>query len=181
MHRLYRTCRLTCSIPWNFSWTQTRFNLPTWLGVGQAIQSVLDGEDEKTLREMYNEWTSFKTTVDLVEMVLAKSEPAIAAHYESLLVSDAKAKELGQELRSLHLGTEDAVLSLTKHQELSENNPILRRLLVVRNPYVDCLNALQAETLKRIRGCEEGQESKVLKDALMTTITGVANGMGNTG
>jgi phosphoenolpyruvate carboxylase len=168
------------AIPWNFSWTQTRFNLPTWLGVGQAIDTVLSSEEESTLREMYNEWTSFKTTVDLVEMVLAKSEPTIAAHYDSMLVSDPKAKELGQELRSLHLDTEDAVRNLTGHAVLSENNPMLRRLLHVRNPYVDCLNALQAETLKRIRS-EEGQDSKVLKDTLMTTITGVANGMGNTG
>ena len=168
------------AIPWNFSWTQTRFNLPTWLGVGEAIQSVLDSNEEKTIREMYKEWGTFKTTIDLVEMVLAKSEPGIAAHYESQLVSDEKAKELGVELRSLHLGVEDAILNLTEHQVLSENNMILRRLLTVRNPYVDCLNALQAETLQRIRA-QDGKEGKVLKDALMTTITGVANGMGNTG
>jgi len=169
------------AIPWNFAWTQTRFNLPTWLGVGEAIKSILNSDEESKLREMYKEWGSFKTTVDLVEMVLAKSEPAIAAHYEGELVSDPKAKELGQELRALHLGTEDAVLNLTEHEKLSENNVILRRLLHVRNPYVDCLNALQAETLKRIRGYDDGKETKVLKDALMTTITGVANGMGNTG
>lgn len=169
------------AIPWNFSWTQTRFNLPTWLGVGEAIQTVLDSDEEKTIREMYKEWGSFKTTIDLVEMVLAKSEPGIAAHYDSQLVSDDKAKELGKDLRSLHLAVEDAILNLTEHEELSENNVMLRRLLAVRNPYVDCLNALQVETLKRIRGQEPGKEDKVLKDALMTTITGVANGMGNTG
>jgi len=168
------------AIPWNFSWTQTRFNLPTWLGVGEAIQTVLDSDEEKVIREMYKEWGSFKTTIDLVEMVLAKSEPAIAAHYESQLVYEDKAKDLGKELRSLHLGVESAILNLTEHDVLSENNAILRRLLAVRNPYVDCLNALQAETLKRIRA-QDGNEGKVLKDALMTTITGVANGMGNTG
>lgn len=169
------------AIPWNFAWTQTRFNLPTWLGVGEALKTVLDSDEGDKLREMYREWGSFKTTVDLVEMVLAKSEPSIAAHYEAELVSDPKAKELGKELRSLHLGTEDVILDLTEHQKLQENNSMLTRLLHVRNPYVDCLNALQVETLKRLRACEEGKEDKVLKDALMTTITGVANGMGNTG
>lgn len=168
------------AIPWNFAWTQTRFNLPTWLGVGQAFQSILDSKEGDTLRQMYKEWTSFKTTVDLVEMVLAKSEPSIAAHYESKLVSPGKPKELGESLRSLHLKTEEAILNLTEHEKLSENNTILTRLLHVRNPYVDCLNALQAETLKRIR-TDEGAEDPILKDALMTTITGIANGMGNTG
>jgi phosphoenolpyruvate carboxylase len=116
-------------------------------------------------------------------MVLAKSEPAIAAHYDAKqLVKDEKAKELGKdEVRASHMSTEEAILDLTEHSTLSENNLMLQRLLQVRNPYVDCLNVLQAETLTRIRSVEEGKEDKVLKDALMTTITGIANGMGNTG
>jgi phosphoenolpyruvate carboxylase len=117
------------AIPWIFAWTQTRLNLPTWLGVGEAISEVLKSEDADKLREMYKEWGSFRTTVDLVEMVLAKSEPSIAAHYDAKLVVDERAKELGQELRSGHLLTEDAILDLTEHQILSENNIILQRLL----------------------------------------------------
>ena len=166
------------AIPWNFSWTQTRLNLPTWLGVGEAISEILKTEDADLLRELYSDCKSFRTTVDLVEMVLAKSEPAIAAHYDAKLVNDPKAKELGAEVRKLHTSTEEAVLELTGHTSLSEDNLMLRRLLHVRNPYVDCLNVLQAETLKRIREYEDGTEPKELKDALMTTITGVANGMG---
>ena len=170
------------AIPWIFAWTQTRLNLPTWLGVGEALNEVLRSEDAEKIREMYNEWSSFRTTIDLVEMVLAKSEPAIAAHYEAKLVTDPKAKELGKEILSLHASTERAILDLTNHSVLSENNLILQRLLRVRNPYVDCLNVLQAETLKRIREYEkQGKENAILKDGLMTTITGIANGMGNTG
>ena len=139
------------AIPWTFAWTQTRLNLPTWLGVGEAISEVLASDDADKLRKMYKEFTSFGTTVNLVEMVLAKSEPSIAAHYDDKLVVGDKAKELGEELRALHISTEDAVLDLTEHDTLSEDNAILRRLLEVRNPYVDCLNVLQAETLERIR------------------------------
>lgn len=127
---------------------------------------------------MYAEWGSFRTTIDMVEMVLAKSDPSIAKHYDEVLVQEEKAKELGLEVRTLHEETESVVLDLTGHTTLSEDNHILRRQLAVRDPYVDCLNVLQAETLKRIRSTEE--EDPVLKDALMTTITGVANGMGNT-
>jgi len=169
------------AIPWNFSWTQTRLNLPTWLGVGRAVNEILQSEDADKLKGMYKDWDSFRTTIDLVEMVLAKSEPAIAAHYDEVLVEDPKAQELGLEVREMHKGTEKAVLELSGHEKLSEDNAILSRALAVRNPYVDCLNVLQAETLKRIRKVPEGKEEKVLDDALMTTITGIANGMGNTG
>ncbi|KAL7541326.1 hypothetical protein ACHAXR_010813 [Thalassiosira sp. AJA248-18] len=170
------------AIPWIFAWTQTRSNLPTWLGVGDAINEVLASEDEETLRTMYKEWGSFRTTIDLVEMILAKSDSSIARHYESVLVSDPEAVALGSEIRKIHDATERAIMDLTEHKQLSENDHLLLRLMEVRNPYVDCLNVLQAETLKRLRQSSEGSsEEEVLKDALLTTITGVANGMGNTG
>jgi phosphoenolpyruvate carboxylase len=175
---MFLSCR---AIPWIFAWTQTRLNLPTWLGVGEAISEVLSSEDEQTLRKMYQEWDSFRTTIDLVEMILSKSDSSIARHYENLLVSDPKAVELGGEIRKVHKATERAVLDLTGHTTLSEHDALLQRLMNVRNPYVDCLNVLQAETLKRLRRSEGAAEEEVLKDALLTTITGVANGMGNTG
>jgi len=169
------------AIPWIFAWTQTRLNLPAWLGVGEALDKILASEDAEKLREMYREWPSFRTTVDMVEMILAKSEPKIAKHYDEMLVSDEKAKELGAEIRRLHEQTENAVLDLSGHTVLSEDYKLLQQLLSARNRYVDVLNCLQAETLKRIRKFDDGEEDKVLKDCLLTTITGVANGMGNTG
>jgi len=170
------------AIPWNFAWTQTRLNLPTWLGVGEGIGAILDGEEAEKLHEMYRDWDSFRTTIDLVEMVLAKSEPSIANHYDRILVTDQKAKELGEEIRAQHIATEKAVLNLTNHTLLTDGKCTLSRALKVRNPYVDCLNVLQAETLKRIRNLDKNnEEDAVLKDALLTTITGIANGMGNTG
>jgi len=169
------------AIPYIFSWAQVRYNVPVWLGVSAALSEILKSDKAPVLREMYRDWGSFRTMIDMIEMVLAKSEPAIAKHYEDMLVKDEKAKELGFELRSVHLQTEKDILDLTEHSVLGGHNEILQRALQVRNPYVDCLNVLQAETLSRIREYEEGQEDKVLKDALMTTIAGVANGMGNTG
>ena len=155
----------------------------TWLGVGEAIQELLSGDESQALRDMYNEWGSFRTTVDLVEMVLAKSEPAIARHYDNTLVHDLKSKELGEEIRNKHLLTEKAVLDLTNQTSLSEKNAMLKRLLDVRNPYVDCLNVLQVEILKRLRECsqDDEEETKLLMDALRISFTGIANGMGNTG
>mmetsp|Transcript_20638 Transcript_20638/g.43388 ORF Transcript_20638/g.43388 Transcript_20638/m.43388 type:complete len:151 (-) Transcript_20638:40-492(-) len=136
----------------------------------------------RTIRNMYKEWGTFRTTIDLVEMILAKSDSSIARHYENVLVKDPKAVELGSEIRKVHDATERAIMDLSGHKKLSENDRLLMRLMSVRNPYVDCLNVLQAETLKRLRQSEGGSaEEEVLKDALLTTITGVANGMGNTG
>jgi phosphoenolpyruvate carboxylase len=169
------------AIPWNFAWTQTRCNLPTWLGVGEAFDQVLGSDEAPLLRDMYENFDSFRTMVDLVEMVLSKSEPAIARHYEDMLVTAPEAKDLGMEVRKLLEQTEGAILDLTGHDRLGGNNAILMRALAVRNPYVDCLNILQAETLKRYRQHEDGGQGKDLKDALMTTITGISNGMGNTG
>ncbi|EJK47539.1 hypothetical protein THAOC_33731, partial [Thalassiosira oceanica] len=169
------------AIPWIFAWTQTRLNLPTWLGVGEAISTVLASEDGPLLRKMYDEFGSFNTTIDLVEMILSKSDATIARHYENVLVTDPKAKELGQEIRDIHDETERAVMDLTGHSKLAEHDLLLSRLMSVRNPYVDCLNVLQTETLKRLRENEGSEKEDILKDALLTTITGVANGMGNTG
>jgi len=170
------------AIPWIFAWTQTRSNLPTWLGVGEAIKEVLSSEDEQTLRTMYKEFGAFRTTIDLVEMILAKSDPSIARHYENVLVTDPETVALGGEIRKIHDAAEHAIMDLSGHKTLSENDHLLLRLMAVRNPYVDCLNVLQAETLKRLRQSDEGSsEEEVLKNALLTTITGVANGMGNTG
>jgi phosphoenolpyruvate carboxylase len=172
------------AIPWIFAWTQTRLNLPTWLGVGEALGDMLgDKEKSAKLRNMYNSWPSFRTTIDLVEMVLAKSEPAIARHYDNVLVKDEKAKLLGSYVRSIHEKTEQAVLDLTGHELLCEDNQLLRRALYVRNPYVDCMNVLQVEIMRRLRQNQDmdNDEQKVLKDALLISITGIANGMGNTG
>merc|ERR1712194_266696 len=130
---------------------------------------------------MYKEWGTFRTTIDLVEMILSKSDSSIAQHYESVLVSDPQDVALGGEIRQTHASTERAILDLSGHQRLSENDLLLQRLMAVRNPYVDCLNVLQAETLQRLRSEPEEKETTRLKDALLITITGIANGMGNTG
>jgi phosphoenolpyruvate carboxylase len=168
------------AIPWNFAWTQTRLNLPTWAGVGEAIGTKLTS-NHQLIQDMYKDWDTFRTIIDLVEMVLAKSEPAIAKHYEDVLVKGHDAKELGKEVRAKHLQTENVIKEITGHTRLAENNKILTRALLVKNPYVDCLNILQAETIKRMRESNDSEVDHQLKDALTTTITGIANGMGNTG
>ena len=96
-----------------------------------------------------------------------------------------QARELGEEIRETHQRTITAILDLTGHATLGENNDRLLRSMSVRNPYVDCLIVLQAETMKRLRevgeGGNDGEREKLLTDALMISINGVAGGMKNTG
>ena len=164
------------AIPWQFAWTQTRLILGAWLGVEGALESAIARGAEPRLRQMYSEWTWFRSVIDLLEMVLAKTDPGIAAEYDRRLVAPDLAG-LGSELRTRLDRAKAAVLTVTGHRELIESNAVLRRSIDVRNPYVDPINLLQVELLRRFR---EHPDDRV-RTALLVTINGIAAGMRNTG
>jgi phosphoenolpyruvate carboxylase len=112
-------------------------------------------------------------------MVLAKAAPAIAEHYERTLVPDSRTG-IGQDLRDRFERTVATVLRVTGHDELLAGNPVLRRSIDVRNPYVDPINLVQVELLRRLRS-EQCEDPELLRDALLVTVNGVAAGMRNTG
>ena len=169
------------AIPWIFAWTQIRLMLPAWLGLGEALKAVNDGDDRRTLEVMAREWPFFSTFLDLIEMVLAKTLPDIAAHYDALLVPP-ELRDMGTELRDRLEQTRSEVLGLRQRKAPLINNPVLSRSIDVRNPYVDPINRLQAEFLRRLRMAPLGDgEIESLRAALLTTINGVAAGMRNTG
>jgi phosphoenolpyruvate carboxylase len=159
------------AIPWQFAWTQNRLLLPSWLGVDDAIEAG----PRKIISAMMREWTFFRSTIDLIEMVLAKVEPSIAAYYDTLLVPDPL-RSVGDALRARLSATMELVKGITGHKRLLESNPVLRRSIDVRNPYVDPINLVQAEILRRLRAGDE-----TLKDAFVVTVNGIAAGMRNTG
>lgn len=101
------------AIPWIFAWTQTRFHLPVWLGVGAAFKYAIqkDSKNLVMLQDMYNQWPFFRVTIDLVEMVFAKGDPGIAALYDKLLVSQ-DLWSFGQRLRSNYEQTKTLVLQV---------------------------------------------------------------------
>ncbi|HKE90669.1 MAG TPA: phosphoenolpyruvate carboxylase [Gemmatimonadales bacterium] len=164
------------AIPWVLAWTQTRLMLPAWLGVGAALQR--SGSEDIELRQMYDAWPFFSSTLDLVEMVLAKASPEIAARYDLRLVPE-KLRPIGEQLRGELRATIATLLSVTRHRELLEHNPVLRRSVDVRNPYVDPINLVQVEILSRLRS--SGADIELLRDALLVTVNGIAAGMRNTG
>lgn len=166
------------AIPWVFAWTQTRLVLPAWLGVGKGLQDALDKGHTEELRAMYDEWPFFQSTVDLIEMVVAKADAPMAKHYDDVLVSSPERRAVGEELRRELGRTESCVLAVSGHCKLSANNRSLRRLIESRLPYLNPMNMLQVEVLRRLRRDEDNRK---LRDALLITINGIAAGMRNTG
>jgi phosphoenolpyruvate carboxylase len=164
------------AIPWQFAWTQTRLLLGAWLGVEEALERAMARGETALLQEMHRDWTHFRSVIDLIEMVLAKADGRIAAEYDRRLVP-AALQPLGSDLRARLDRAIAAVLTVTGHRELLESNPVLRRSIDVRNPYVDPINLVQVELLCRSR---RHPDSRV-RAALLATINGVAAGMRNTG
>jgi phosphoenolpyruvate carboxylase len=172
------------AIPWQFAWTQTRLLLPSWLGVEELAGSALTEEDRAACREMYRDWPFFRSTVDLIAMGLAKADAGIAAHYDRHLVPP-EYRDLGEALRARLQAAIQAVLQITGHSGLLDDNPVLRRSVDVRNPYVDPINLLQVELLRRLRresaDDDDSPHTIGLRRALLVTINGIAAGMRNTG
>jgi phosphoenolpyruvate carboxylase len=164
------------AIPWQFAWTQTRLLLGAWLGVEEALERAFARGEGEDLRAMYRDWPHFRSAMDLIEMVLAKTDSRIAAEYDRRLVPPAL-QPLGTALRARLDRAIAGVLAVAGHAELVEATPVLRRSIDVRNPYVDPINLVQIELLCRARR----QDDERVRDALRVTINGVAAGMRNTG
>ena len=165
------------AIPWQFAWTQTRLLLASWLGLEEALDRAFERGDGELLQTMYREWPHFRSAMDLFEMVLAKADARIAAEYDRQLVPD-QLQPLGQELRDRLARAASALLRVTGHRYLLEGNQVLRRSIDVRNPYVDPINLVQIEVVRRLR---QGDHDPRLHDAFVVTVNGIAAGMRNTG
>ncbi len=156
------------AIPWVFSWTQNRVLLPAWFGCGSAFESV--GGD--ALRELYERLPFFRAVVDNLEMTLAKSSLPIARGYLSLVRDTGLYEEIERE----HARAEAGVLSAAGVGTLLERQPVLRRSIDLRNPYVDPMNAVQVELLRRHRAEDETAQLPLLR-----SIAGIAAALRNTG
>lgn len=165
------------AIPWVFAWTQVRLNLPGWLGIRQALEHGLATAPD-TLQQMLREWPYFASFIDLIEMVLGKSDATICAHYEEQLV-DPALRALGTQLREDLAVLNTLVNELKGQRHLLDGTPLLQQSIEVRRPYIDPLNYLQAELLKRER--RAGAIAPELEQALKVTMSGIAAGMRNTG
>ena len=143
----------------------------------------MHAQHQNTLDEMLAEWPYFQTLIDMLEMVLSKSDSDIALYYESHLTDDPILKSLGIELRQRLQNAVDTLLSLKDESKLLSNNEVLDQSMQLRKPYLLPLHLLQAELMKRRREylAEHQTEHSPVDHALMVSITGIAAGLRNTG
>jgi len=172
------------AIPWVFSWMQSRFNFPGWYGLGRGLQAILQRGPEgvKLLHEMYREWPFFQTLIANAQLTMCKADMSIARVYASLVVDERiREKIMGRIAEEFRL-TEKAVLNITEQRELLQNEPVLARSIKLRNPYVDPLNYLQVEMLRRRRAGKLSKRDQEGTRAVMElTVNGIAGGLKNTG
>jgi len=157
------------AIPWVFAWTQNRCILPAWYGCGTAFAAA----DLRGLRGLYKDWAFFRAIVENLEMTLAKSSLEISAGYLSLVEDDRLFAPIAEE----HERTVSAVLEIVGEKHLLDRQPVLRRSIELRNPYVDPMNAIQVELLRRWRA-RSGED---VRRPLMRSIAGIAAALRNTG
>ncbi|MEO1095593.1 MAG: phosphoenolpyruvate carboxylase [Cyanobacteria bacterium J06638_28] len=183
------------AIPWVFSWTQARFLLPSWYGVGTALKEFLSEDPEERLRLLryfYQKWPFFKMVISKVEMTLAKVDLQIAEHYVSELTqaeNQERFHTLFETITQEFFMTSDLVLTITGHERLLDGDPALQRSVHLRNGTIVPLGFIQVALLKRLRqyrnatsGVIKSRYSReeLLRGALLT-INGIAAGMRNTG
>ncbi len=169
------------AIPWVFSWAQCRLMLPGWFGFGAAVAAWKAEQGEAgmdLLRRMHNEWGFFRTTLSNMDMVLAKSDIGIAERYSGLVKDEALRNAIFPRIKAEWQASIDALLAITRQAELLADNPLLRRSIRHRFPYLDPLNHLQVELLRRHRA---GATDEKVKRGIHLTINGVAAGLRNSG
>ncbi|MES2721753.1 MAG: phosphoenolpyruvate carboxylase [Pseudomonadota bacterium] len=171
-----RTVEGLRAIPWVFSWSQARVMLPGWYGFGSAVEAA--GLAPEQLRDLHQTWPFFSTTLANMEMVLAKADLAIAERYAGLVEDRALAEAIFGQIRAEMERTTTALLSITGQSSLLEKNPDLAAIIRSRLPYIDPLNHLQIELIRRRRS---GDDTPEVREGIHLAINGVAAGLRNSG
>jgi len=165
------------AIPWVFAWTQARFILPGWYGVGSGLQKAVDEFGDDAIGEMFSEWYFQRSLSADTEMVLAKSDLGIAELY-SRLAGDLH-DEFYPIIKAEFDLTRDLILKYSDHDTLLEGDVTLQRAIMLRNPYVDPMSLMQVDLLSRWR--ESNYEDEDIFDALLASVNGIAQALQNTG
>jgi len=172
------------AIPWGFSWGQCRLLLPGWFGLGSAIHDYLNVAADikaariETLKEMFKEWPLFNTLIANVDMVLAKTDMVVARRYAQLVTDAVLRDQIFEAIEKEYKLTIEAVNLIMNSSVRLSANPILARSIKNRLPYLDPLNHLQVELIRRFR---TGEEDERIKLGIHLSINGIAAGLRNTG
>lgn len=169
------------AIPWVFAWTQTRYIVPGWYGIGHGLQSIVEGDagHMQRLQRLYQSWRFFRAVVNNAQREMARARFEIAAYYAGLADPDAP-RNYHEVIAEDFALARRAILQITGQNELLGNSPVIRKSISLRNPYTDVLNLLQVELIRRFRRTPE-EEREPLRQALFLSINGLAAAMQSTG
>ncbi|MDH6678899.1 phosphoenolpyruvate carboxylase [Rhodococcus sp. LBL1] len=168
------------AIPWVLSWSQSRVMLPGWYGTGTAFEQWVGGDEGRlaTLSDLYERWPFFRTVLSNMAQVMSKSDMGLAARYSELVPDDALREEVFGKIAAEHARTIATYRAITGHDNLLWDNPALDRSVHNRFPYLEPLNHLQVELLRRYRG---GDDSDGVRRGIQLTMNGLATALRNSG
>ncbi|HEY6407668.1 MAG TPA: phosphoenolpyruvate carboxylase, partial [Ktedonobacteraceae bacterium] len=189
------------AIPWVFSWMQSRYVLPSWYGVGAALQEYIAADPAQPdrlvqLQEMYRSWPFLQSFLDNLQMTLSKADMHIAHHYSLLVDDEALRQRISTAITAEYERTRHMLLQIVGGKDLLDTSPVLQRSIRLRNPYVDPLSYFQVALLRRLRAIggplvlddttrqtatNQQRERANLTYAVLLTINGIAAGLRNTG
>lgn len=172
------------AIPWVFAWTQNRQTITGWYGFGFAVTKAVEEKliSWRQLQKMFAEWDFFKVLVENIEMVLLKTDFAIASEYLTLCSNDKSAVEIFNLIKNEYERTREAVLKITGEKTLLDENQSLQRSIMLRNPYIDPISFIQVAFIKKYRKKNiSSSEKEKLLALLRSTVNGISAGIRNTG
>jgi phosphoenolpyruvate carboxylase len=168
------------AIPWVFAWTQPRYIVPGWYGTGTAFATLIDEDPgaRETLRDLYENWSFFRTVLDSAQREMSRARLPIAERYDALAETETS---FHPRIVEDYERAEEAILEITGQEALFDDSPVLKKSIELRNPYTDVLNLLQIELLKRYRASTDDAEREALREDIFLSINGVAAAMQSTG
>ncbi|WP_284642572.1 phosphoenolpyruvate carboxylase [Paenibacillus silviterrae] len=172
------------AIPWVFAWTQSRYLLPAWYAAGTGLYSYYQNNPENlnVLKDMYQNWSFFRSLIDNLQMALAKADLLIAKEYGNMIKNSSVAERIFNLIQEEYDRTSQLILQITGQQEILDNVPVIQESIRLRNPYVDPLSYMQVQLLTELRGLrEQGDDDALLLREVLLTINGIAAGLRNTG
>lgn len=171
------------AIPWVFSWMQARFNFPGWFGLGSALEPEIREGRSALLREMYQGWPFFQTLIDNAQLTMVKADLGIAARYAGLVPDAALRQRVFAIIEREFHAAVAGILEASDQTVLLEHEPVLLRSVQLRNPFIDPLNFIQIEMLRRLRatGGVAPEHDAATKAVIELTINGISGGLKNTG
>jgi phosphoenolpyruvate carboxylase len=169
------------AIPWVFAWTQARYGLPGWYGLGSALQAAIDDGRLTDLRGMYREWPFFRLLLDAAQISLGKADLGIAGEYARLVLDDQTRERYSRLLNDELRRTVHTVNLVLEQERLLDSWPVLQRSIQLRNPYVDPMSHLQVRAIREVRTEADEDRAALLRSIIDRSVTGIAAGLQNTG